>query len=134
MGEPDAGAEAADADEPVRSAGETAALVSSGAGGTAEMKSEAGSSSVFIVPVVRKKTAGWRLDRKMGGRWPTEGGARGPQISGVYSVVRSPRSVSAGVGMLGVVAYTSLIVSRAAGPGRVIERLSWGGGTQMRSV
>lgn len=97
VGEPDAGAEAADADGPVRSAGETAALVSSGAGGTAEMKSEAGSSSVFIVPVggekgarARRRAGDW--DRKMGGRSPTEGGRKGgPQIS-AYSVVRSPQS------------------------------------------
>lgn len=50
VGEPEADAAEVDAaaDEPVGSAG---SRESSGAGGTAEMKSEAGSSSVFIVLV-----------------------------------------------------------------------------------
>lgn len=63
-------------------------------GGTAEMKSDEGTSSVFILPV----SNAW---------WATEG-RKGPQRSGVYSV---------GTGV-GVVAYASLlIISIAAGPG-----------------
>lgn len=51
--------DAADAEEPVSSAGGTAELESSGAGGTAEMKSVAGSSSVFMVPVVDHRATQW---------------------------------------------------------------------------